>query len=185
MASTRPAATTSIAIAMATGTPMMTALMLLRCQNMSFLPQWGRLRGGRVAAFLALPGHAEFTIVHSACLIALAGAQRDYLLAAIRRNQPAGQDQDRGQRAGPGRHAPAARPARRRQLSAMAPAAVSLARLAVDRLADQVGVAVVPGVLLHHVHEHPPRRRAALAAPGSVRGAQRRGLPLAQPCRHP
>jgi hypothetical protein len=34
--------------------------------------------------------------------------------------------------------------------------AVSLARLTVDRLADQVGVTVVAGVFLDHVHEDPP-----------------------------
>src|SRR5260370_24522688 len=48
----------------------------------------------------------------------------------------------------------------------------SLARLTVDRLADQVGVTVVAGVFLDHVHEDPPERDASLATPGRVRLAQ-------------
>src|SRR3954451_13017085 len=45
-------------------------------------------------------------------------------------------------------------------------------RLAVDGLPEQVGVAVVPGVLLDHVHEHPPQRHFTPAAPGRERSAQ-------------
>ena len=48
-----------------------------------------------------------------------------------------------------------------------------LAGLAVDRLAEQVGVPVVPGVFLDHVHEHPPQRRACLTPPGRVRRVER------------
>src|SRR3954453_15782610 len=39
----------------------------------------------------------------------------------------------------------------------------SLTRLAVDRLPDQVGVAVVPGVLLDQVHQDPAQAEGALA----------------------
>jgi len=55
-----------------------------------------------------------------------------------------------------------------------------LARLSVDRLPDQVGVTVVPRVLLDHVHEHPPERDASLAAPRGVGLVKRLSLPLRQ-----
>src|SRR4051812_33150159 len=48
-----------------------------------------------------------------------------------------------------------------------------LAGLAVDRLAQQVGVAVVPGVLLDHVGEDPAQRRPALPVPGGMCRTQR------------
>src|SRR6185295_12409905 len=51
----------------------------------------------------------------------------------------------------------------------------------VDRLAQEVGMAVVPGVLLDHVHHHQPQRDV-LAPAGLVSGhVERRGLALDPP----
>src|SRR4051812_3823889 len=57
-----------------------------------------------------------------------------------------------------------------------------LADPAVDPLADQVGVPVVPGVLLHHVHEQLPQRDRlpAPVAAGDAEVARRVDVPLGE-----